>query len=114
MPRQNLLLEICILGSALQPQRFDNSLLALDLFNPQWIFPFDISYKYIFKQDNSGIPATLLHLNQIKDSSPNGDKSENEEQISDTDLDNIVGVGDSSELEVTRLCLLFNWIGSYV
>lgn len=50
-------------------------------------------------KDSSGIPATLLHLNKLKDPSPNGDKVENEESISDTDLDNIVGVGDSSELE---------------
>lgn len=32
--------------------------------------------------------------------SRNGDEVENEESISDAEVDNIVGVGDSSELEV--------------
>ena len=51
-------------------------------------------------QEKSDIPATLLHLNKFKNPSPDGETVENEESISDADLDNIVGVGDSSELEV--------------
>ncbi|XP_059659342.1 DNA repair protein RAD5A isoform X2 [Cornus florida] len=50
-------------------------------------------------EDSSGVPASLLHVNKFKNSSLNGNKVENEESISDTDLDNIVGVGDNSELE---------------
>lgn len=50
-------------------------------------------------KDSSGIPASLLHVNHSMSPSINGNKEENEESISDTDLDNIVGIGNSSELE---------------
>lgn len=49
-------------------------------------------------KDNSGIPGLLSHV-KFKNPSPNGNEVENEESISDTDLDNIVGVGDNSYLE---------------
>ncbi|XP_065868143.1 DNA repair protein RAD5A isoform X2 [Euphorbia lathyris] len=50
-------------------------------------------------KDDSGIPASLLHVNTSKNQSKNGNEVENEETISDADLENIVGVGDNSELE---------------
>lgn len=42
----------------------------------------------------------MLRANQPKIPGQNGDEVENEDSISDADLENIVGVGDSSELEV--------------
>uniref|UniRef100_A0A2N9GMB7 SWI/SNF-related matrix-associated actin-dependent regulator of chromatin subfamily A member 3-like 2 n=1 Tax=Fagus sylvatica TaxID=28930 RepID=A0A2N9GMB7_FAGSY len=50
-------------------------------------------------EDSSGLRASLLHVNTSKNPSRNGNEVENEESISDVDLDNIVGVGNSSELE---------------
>ncbi|CAK9150508.1 unnamed protein product [Ilex paraguariensis] len=51
-------------------------------------------------EDHSGVPASLLHGNKFKHpSSLNENKVDNEESISDTDLDNIVGVANSTELE---------------
>ncbi|WCJ41699.1 DNA/RNA helicase protein [Euphorbia peplus] len=54
-------------------------------------------------KDSSGIPASLLHVNKSKNQSKNENEVENEveneESISDADLENIVGVGDNSELE---------------
>ncbi|XP_031283471.1 DNA repair protein RAD5A isoform X2 [Pistacia vera] len=47
----------------------------------------------------SGISPSLLQANKFKNQSRNESKVENEELISDADLDNIVGVGNSSELE---------------
>lgn len=52
------------------------------------------------KQDGSGIHTPLLTANKFKNPSQNGNEVENEESISDADLENIVGVGDNSELEV--------------
>ncbi|KAK6144272.1 hypothetical protein DH2020_021092 [Rehmannia glutinosa] len=51
-------------------------------------------------EDSSFLPPPFLHINKIK-STPSGDENngENEESISDNDLDNIVGVTDNSELE---------------
>ncbi|GAB4824772.1 DNA repair protein rad5a [Ancistrocladus abbreviatus] len=48
-------------------------------------------------KDASGVHASLLNADVSKKSSLNG--IENEEGVSDADIDNIVGVGDSSELE---------------
>lgn len=45
----------------------------------------------------------MLYLNKSKNPSQNGNEVENEDSISDVDLDNIVGVGNSSELEVLSL-----------
>ncbi|XP_020552343.1 putative SWI/SNF-related matrix-associated actin-dependent regulator of chromatin subfamily A member 3-like 2 isoform X4 [Sesamum indicum] len=51
-------------------------------------------------EDSSALPSSLLHINKLKSSSSeNANYVENEESISDNDLDNIVGVTDSSELE---------------
>ncbi|KAL3628014.1 DNA repair protein rad5a [Castilleja foliolosa] len=48
---------------------------------------------------SSGLPPSLLHIRRVK-SPPSGDMNvENEEPVSDNDLDNIVGVTDNSELE---------------
>jgi DNA repair protein RAD5 len=44
--------------------------------------------------------VSLLNANKSKNQSGNGNEIENEESISDADLENIVGGGDSSELEV--------------
>ena len=51
-------------------------------------------------QDSSGGPTSLVHGNQFKNQVLNGNQVENEESISDADLENIVGVVDSSKLEV--------------
>lgn len=62
------------------------------------------------EQDSSSVPASSLHIAKFKSpSSLDGDKMESEESISDNDLDKIVGVADSSELEVLAvyLCLFF-------
>ncbi|KAI3461336.1 hypothetical protein Pfo_017999 [Paulownia fortunei] len=51
-------------------------------------------------EDSSLLPPSFLHINKFKStSSGDGNNVENEESISDNDLDNIVGVTDSSELE---------------
>ncbi|XP_076960860.1 DNA repair protein RAD5A-like [Bidens hawaiensis] len=50
-------------------------------------------------KDSSGVAAQLINSSKIKDSSSNGSTVENEEIISDNDLDNIVGVASGSELE---------------
>lgn len=56
------------------------------------------------EQDSSGLPPSLLHVNKFKTTFlADGYKVENEESISDNDVDNIVGVTDSSELEVKAL-----------
>ncbi|KAK7853707.1 dna repair protein rad5a [Quercus suber] len=50
-------------------------------------------------EDSSGLRASLLHVNKSMNPSRNENEVENEESISDADLDNIVGVGNCSELE---------------
>ncbi|PIN02547.1 Helicase-like transcription factor HLTF/DNA helicase RAD5, DEAD-box superfamily [Handroanthus impetiginosus] len=51
-------------------------------------------------EESSGLPSSFLHINKLKvTSSADGNNVENEESISDNDLDNIVGVTDGSELE---------------
>lgn len=62
---------------------------------------------HLSPQESSGGPASLLRANLSKSSSPaDGDKVENDESISDTDLDYIVGLADSSKLQVwpTQQC----------
>ncbi|GFP98032.1 putative swi/snf-related matrix-associated actin-dependent regulator of chromatin subfamily a member 3-like 2 [Phtheirospermum japonicum] len=51
-------------------------------------------------EDSSLLPPSILHISKVK-SAPSGDGNnvENEESVSDNDLDNIVGVTDNSELE---------------
>lgn len=63
-------------------------------------------------QDSSDGPTALLHINKFKNQSVNGNEVENEESISDADLENIVGVVDSSELAVLsilRISFLWSW-----
>ncbi|KAF3455122.1 hypothetical protein FNV43_RR05570 [Rhamnella rubrinervis] len=48
---------------------------------------------------SSCLHASTLHVNKSKNPSKNGNEVENEEFISDADLENIVGFRDSSELE---------------
>ncbi|XP_063943456.1 DNA repair protein RAD5A isoform X2 [Daucus carota subsp. sativus] len=76
-------------------------LLGLTPFKKAEFTPGDLCTKSdpLHSKEKSDIPATLLHLNKFKNPSPDGETVENEESISDADLDNIVGVGDSSELE---------------
>ncbi|KAL5709627.1 DNA repair protein rad5a [Ranunculus cassubicifolius] len=51
-------------------------------------------------KDESGISASLLQIRNSKNTSTGESKVENEQEtISDSDLDNIVGMGNSSELE---------------
>lgn len=59
-------------------------------------------------QDSSDGPTALLHINKYKTQSVNGNEVENEESISDADLENIVGVVDSSELEVLSFFRIFS------
>lgn len=51
-------------------------------------------------EDSPIIPPSILHLNKCQNSSTsNGDSIENEESISDNDLDKIVGVTENSDME---------------
>jgi DNA repair protein RAD5 len=50
-------------------------------------------------KDGSAIPTSLLQLNKVKNMNQDANGDENEQCISDGDLDNIVGVGDSSGLK---------------
>ncbi|PWA92876.1 Helicase, C-terminal [Artemisia annua] len=50
-------------------------------------------------KDGSGVSARLINASKNKNSSVDGSTAENEEAISDNDLDNIVGVANGSELE---------------
>lgn len=67
-------------------------------------------------QDGSNIPASLLRITKLNSpSSLNVDKVENEESISDGDLDRIVGIADSSELEVTTFMhLVVDFVHNYL
>ncbi|KAK9279319.1 hypothetical protein L1049_012998 [Liquidambar formosana] len=76
-------------------------LLGLTPFKKAEFTPNDlyIRKRPLNSKDSSSIPASLLHVNKSKDPLLNGNTVESEESIPDTDLDNIVGVGDNSELE---------------
>ncbi|KAF2300662.1 hypothetical protein GH714_015032 [Hevea brasiliensis] len=76
-------------------------LLGLTPFKKAEFTPADLYTKKrpLNLKDGSGIPVSLLHVNNSKNQSKNGNEVENEESISDADLDNIVGVGNCSELE---------------
>ncbi|CAA7027711.1 unnamed protein product [Microthlaspi erraticum] len=50
-------------------------------------------------KDGSAVPTSLLQSNKVKNQNKDANGDENEECISDGDLDNIVGVGDSSGLK---------------
>ncbi|KAF7805671.1 DNA repair protein RAD5A isoform X1 [Senna tora] len=75
-------------------------LLGLNPFKKAEFTPGDLySKKRPFNQkDNSSLQATLLHI-KSKDPSVNDSEIDNDDSISEVDLDNIVGVGASSELE---------------
>ncbi|KAJ4843600.1 DNA repair protein rad5a [Turnera subulata] len=76
-------------------------LLALTPFKKAEFTPADLNTKKrpLNSKDGSGFPASLLHANLCKNLKKNGDEVETEETISDADLDKIIGVGSSSELE---------------
>ncbi|KAG5248058.1 DNA repair protein [Salix suchowensis] len=50
-------------------------------------------------KEGSGLPESLLNAKVSKNQYGNGNETENEESISEADLENIVGAGDSSGLE---------------
>lgn len=63
----------------------------------------NLGFIVFLEQDNSGLPSPFLHINKSKSTNSGcGKNIENEESISDNDLDNIVGVSDGSELEVNE------------
>lgn len=45
----------------------------------------------------------MLHAKNLKNSASDGNEAEGEEGVSDADVDSIVGVGDSSKMEVSCL-----------
>lgn len=56
---------------------------------------------HLSPQDSSIGPASILRANLSKSSSSaDGNEVDNDESISDTDLDYIVGLADSSKLQV--------------
>jgi DNA repair protein RAD5 len=69
-------------------------------------------HHFLNEQDGSGLPVSLLNANKSKNQSGNGNEIENEESISDADLENIVGGGDSSELEVL-MCMRILCVWSF-
>ncbi|TYG87992.1 hypothetical protein ES288_A13G259300v1 [Gossypium darwinii] len=76
-------------------------LLGLTPFKKAELAPGDLYTKKrpLETKDGSGIHTPLLTANKFKNPSQNGNEVENDESISDADLENIVGVGDNSELE---------------
>lgn len=55
------------------------------------------------------MPPSISHINKFKSASSGDENSgENEESVSENDLDNIVGVTDSSELEVGVFKFLYS------
>ncbi|XVF46843.1 hypothetical protein PTKIN_Ptkin03bG0060200 [Pterospermum kingtungense] len=76
-------------------------LLGLTPFKKAELAPGDLYTKKrpLETKDGSGIRTSLLTTKKFKNQSQSGNEVENEESISDADLDNIVGVGDNSELE---------------
>ncbi|GFZ12847.1 DNA/RNA helicase protein [Actinidia rufa] len=76
-------------------------LLALAPYKKAEFTPADLYTRKrpLNSEDSSGGPTSLVHANQFKNQALNGNQVENEESMSDADLENIVGVVDSSELE---------------
>ncbi|XP_058216059.1 DNA repair protein RAD5A [Rhododendron vialii] len=76
-------------------------LLALTPYKKAEFTPADLYTRKrpLNSKDSSDGPTALLHINKFKTQSVNGNEVENEESISDADLENIVGVVNSSELE---------------
>ncbi|KAL3597627.1 hypothetical protein D5086_009264 [Populus alba] len=77
------------------------SLLGLTPFKKAEFTPADLNTRKrpLNSKDGSGLPVSLLNANKSKNQSGNGNEIENEESVSDADLENIVGGGDNSELE---------------
>ncbi|KAJ7981104.1 DNA/RNA helicase protein [Quillaja saponaria] len=86
-------------------------LLGLTSFKKAEFTPGDLyTRKRPLNQKESSLPAALLHI-KSKNQSQNGNEIEDNESISDIELDNIVGLGVNSELEemdppVSLLCEL--------
>ncbi|XP_021899056.1 DNA repair protein RAD5A isoform X1 [Carica papaya] len=76
-------------------------LLGLTPFKKAEFTPADLYTRKrpLDSEDGSALPASLFPASKFKNQSQNGNEVENEECISDADLDNIVGLRDSSELE---------------
>nr|XP_043629228.1 DNA repair protein RAD5A isoform X2 [Erigeron canadensis] len=76
-------------------------LLGLVPFKKAEFSPSDLNTKKrpLDVKDGSGVSARLINAGKNKNSPSNGSTAENEETISDNDLDNIVGVANGSELE---------------
>ncbi|XP_057474411.1 DNA repair protein RAD5A [Actinidia eriantha] len=76
-------------------------LLALAPYKKAEFTPADLYTRKrpLNSEDSSGGPTSLVHANQFRNQALNGNQVENEESMSDADLENIVGVVDSSELE---------------
>uniref|UniRef100_A0A2P2JEJ3 SWI/SNF-related matrix-associated actin-dependent regulator of chromatin subfamily A member 3-like 2 n=1 Tax=Rhizophora mucronata TaxID=61149 RepID=A0A2P2JEJ3_RHIMU len=76
-------------------------LLGLTPFKKAEFTPADLNTRKrpLNSKEFSVFPASLLHVNNMKNQSRNGNEPDNPESISDADLDNIVGVGFSSDLE---------------
>ncbi|XAR60085.1 DNA helicase [Bertholletia excelsa] len=76
-------------------------LLGLSPFKKAQFTPTDLYTRKrpLKTEDSSGVSTSLLHVNELKNTHPDGNRNENEEPISDADVDNIVGVGNCSELE---------------
>ncbi|CAK7329279.1 unnamed protein product [Dovyalis caffra] len=76
-------------------------LLGLTPFKKAEFTPADLNTRKrpLNSKDGCGLLASLLNVSKSENQSGNGNEVENEESISDANLENIVGVGDSSELE---------------
>ncbi|GMH12155.1 hypothetical protein Nepgr_013996 [Nepenthes gracilis] len=76
-------------------------LLGLNPYRKAGFTPDDLCTRKrpLNSKDTSSLHASLLNANISENTSLHRDKFESEEAISDNDVDNIVGVGDSSELE---------------
>ncbi|GMN56206.1 hypothetical protein TIFTF001_025324 [Ficus carica] len=76
-------------------------LLGLTPFKKAELTPGDLCSRKrpLDSKGSSGLHASTLRLNKSKNPSKSENEVANEESISDADLDNIVGVGDNSELE---------------
>ncbi|CAH2072145.1 unnamed protein product [Thlaspi arvense] len=76
-------------------------LLGLIPFKKAEFTPEDLSTRKrpLSSTDGSAVRTSLLQLNKVKNLNQDANGDENEQCISDGDLDNIVGVGDSSGLK---------------
>ncbi|KAH0931882.1 hypothetical protein HID58_008999 [Brassica napus] len=74
-------------------------LLGLTPFKKAEFTPEDLSTRKRPLSSKDPVSTSLLQLNKVKKLNQDADGDENEHCISDGDLDNIVGVGDSSDLQ---------------